>query len=183
MEFKYLKGRDMDEFVVEGIANVFYSNRYQYEPNLYYRMNISEEDTQKEEKLRKKLTEDMKQRIKLGFSFFVAFDGDQVIGFNNHYVNDHQKENVIIEIGTTCVDPIYHGNGIGQKIYKYIEEMWEKNERIKEIKRSTWSTNERQKYLYGKNDYQLIEELHNHYGVEGINKLIFSKKVNQKKEH
>ena len=182
MEIKYLKSSEISKEVMNGLVEVFFSNRYEYEPNLYHRLNVSEEEEKKDYILKEKIRTDLEQRVKIRFGFFVVYDGNQIVGYNNHYLNEHNGNYKKLEIGTTVINPTHHGRGIGQEIYKKIEEMHREDFKIKEILRATWSTNERQKYLYDKNGYKIIEVIKNHYGVEGIHKLTFSKKVNQTEE-
>lgn len=178
MEMVYMKKQDISEEILNGLVEVFFSNRYEYSPNQYYRMSIDESLKNKDKLLKEKIRLDMTQRIQLGFRFFVVIEDGEVIGYNNHYLNEFDPNYVKLEIGTTCVLPKCHGRGIGQMIYAAIEKMWQENKKIKEVLRSTWSTNERQRYLYQKNGYEVIEVLKDHYGVDGIDKMTFSKKMN-----
>lgn len=175
MEFTLIKGEEMlnSKYILESLTHIFFDSRYDFEPNLYYRHNVKTN-----EELWLSLQETLIERASIGNYFvIIKFDGE-IVGFNNHLPTEriiNEKEYKTAVIGTTCILEKYRNFGIGKALYAFLDDLFLNIHKVEAVTRNTWSTNERQKNLYSKFDYKVLNVSVDHYGVSGLDSLTFYK--------
>lgn len=173
IEIKRKEGYLLTDSEIRRLVKIYKANDKAYTPTLKERHRVISD-----KELYKALKDKLVERINLGYIFYLVYLDGKLVGFNNHRLRQKYikgKEYAILEIGTTSIHPKYQNRGIGKALYTRIDEDAENYYKVEAITRVTWSTNERQIYLYEKYNYKPYLIRLDHFGIEGVNSVSFYK--------
>lgn len=106
--------------------------------------------------------------------FILAVRNGELVGFLSYIDNCRLPylQEPSAYVSTVCTHPAYRCQGIGGKLYAYLEETI--NPAV--ISLRTWSTNEAQMHLLRKRGYKVIQVVKDNRGP-GIDSVYFAKKM------